>query len=104
MKTRLFSMLALLLAISTLTGCTRIGPGHVGIKVSMAGTDRGVLNTPVSTGWVFYNPLSSSVIEYPTAMQTVHWTKDVNEGRPIDESVTFTNKDSMAINADVNLS
>ncbi len=86
------------------TGCTRIGPGHVGIKVDMAGSDKGVLNTPVSTGWVFYNPLSTSVIEYPTNMQTVHWTKSKDEGNPVDESVTFTNKDSMAINADVNLS
>lgn len=85
-------------------GCTRIGPGHVGLLVSMAGSDKGVLDTPVSTGWVFYNPVSTNVIEYPTNMQTVHWTKSADEGKPVDESVTFTNKDSMAINADVNLS
>jgi regulator of protease activity HflC (stomatin/prohibitin superfamily) len=87
-----------------LTGCTRIGPGHVGIKIDMAGNNKGVLSTPVRTGWVFYNPAFSTVIEYPTNMQTVHWTKSVDEGSPVDESVTFTNKDSMAINADVNLS
>jgi regulator of protease activity HflC (stomatin/prohibitin superfamily) len=92
------------LLMVAVAGCTRIGPGHVGIKVDMAGNDKGVLNTPVSTGWVFYNPASSTVIEYPTNMQTVHWTKSLDEGKPVDESVTFTNKDSMAINADVNLS
>jgi regulator of protease activity HflC (stomatin/prohibitin superfamily) len=105
--TRLLSVAALtfsMLCVVSLTGCTRIGPGHVGIKVDMAGSDRGVLNSTATTGWVFYNPFLSTVIEYPTNMQTVHWTKDVNEGKPTDESVTFTNKDSMAINADVNLS
>lgn len=98
-------LLALALSLSAvLTGCTRIGPGHVGIVVDQAGSNRGVLSTPVRTGWVFHNPFSSSVIEYSTGVQTVVWTKDVNEGNPSDESVTFTNKDSMAVNADVNLS
>lgn len=102
MKRVLISILSVTFLFAT--GCTRIGPGHVGIKVDMAGNDKGVLNTPVSTGWVFYNPASENVIEYPTNMQTVHWTKSVDEGKPVDESVTFTNKDSMAINADINLS
>ena len=33
-----------LLVASTLafSGCTRIGPGHVGIKIDLAGSDRGV--------------------------------------------------------------
>jgi regulator of protease activity HflC (stomatin/prohibitin superfamily) len=91
------------LMVSVLTGCTRIGPGHVGIKVAMAGDDKGVLNNPVSTGWVFYNPASTSVIEYPTNMKTVIWTKSTEEGKPTDESITFTNKDQLTINADFSL-
>ena len=70
MSRRLLSSAALafaLLCVVSLTGCTRIGPGHVGIKVDMAGSDRGVLNTPASTGWVFYNPMGTTVIEYPTS-------------------------------------
>jgi len=101
MKTlKLFVLLA---AVLSFAGCTRIGPGHVGIKVSMSGSDKGVLESPVTTGWVFYNPFFSSVIEYPTNMQTVVWTRSKDEGKDKDESVTFTNKDSMAINADVSL-
>jgi regulator of protease activity HflC (stomatin/prohibitin superfamily) len=93
-----------LITIVGCTSCSRIGPGHVGIVVSQAGSNKGVLDTPVRTGWVFYNPLTEAVIEYPTYVQTAIWTKSVSEGKPEDESVTFTNKDSMAINADVNLS
>lgn len=106
MKSRTLRIAALLIcALPTLllTGCTRIGPGHVGIVVSMAGSDKGVLNQATSTGWVFYNPMSSNVIEYPTNMQTVVWTKSVDEGNPKDESITFTNKDQLTINADFSI-
>lgn len=100
----LLALVALSLSV-VLTGCsTNIGVGHVGIVVSQVGTDKGVLNAPVRTGKVFYNPWTETVIEYPTYVQTAVWTKDVNEGNPVDESVTFTNKESMAINADVSLS
>jgi regulator of protease activity HflC (stomatin/prohibitin superfamily) len=106
MKSRTLRIAALLIcALPTLllTGCTRIGPGHVGIVVSMAGSDKGVLNQATSTGWVFYNPMSSNVIEYPTNMQTVIWTKSTDEGKPVDESITFTNKDQLTINADFSI-
>lgn len=95
-----FVVLSLALLLS---GCTRIGVGHVGVKVSMAGTDRGVENAPAVTGWVFYNPFSTNVIEYPTNVHTVVWTKNAGEGNPSDESVTFTNREGLAINADVSL-
>lgn len=87
------------------TGCsTRIGPGHVGIVVQSAGSNKGVLDAPVRTGRVWYNAYSETVIEYPTYIQTAKWTKDLNEGSPKNEEVTFTNKDSMAISADISLS
>jgi regulator of protease activity HflC (stomatin/prohibitin superfamily) len=88
-------------------GCacvTRVGPGYVGIKVSMAGTNRGVEDAPATTGWVFYNPLITKVYAYPTFVQTAKWTRDPHEGRPINEEITFTNKDSMLIAADISLS
>jgi regulator of protease activity HflC (stomatin/prohibitin superfamily) len=97
------------LAVATLatlalitSGCaTRIGPGHVGIQVSMAGSNRGVKDYTTTTGWVFYNPLSSQVVEYPTYMQTYVFTKSNAEG---DESFTFNTAEGMSVNTDVNLS
>lgn len=103
-KAHLMLVVATLILVSVLTGCTRVGPGHVGIVVDMAGSNKGVLDKPVRTGWVFYNPVSESVYEYPTFMQTAKWTQNPNEGKAIDESITFTNKDSMTINADISLS
>ncbi len=44
-------LISALLALS-LASCTRIGPGHVGIEVNMAGSDKGVSDFPAVTGWV----------------------------------------------------
>lgn len=104
-KRILLSLVALVIALSLCTGCTRIGPGHAGIVVSQAGSDRGVLNQSATTGWVFYNPLGKSVIEYQTSMRSEKWTKDTNEGRrDVNEEITFTNKDNMVIATDIGIS
>jgi regulator of protease activity HflC (stomatin/prohibitin superfamily) len=102
MKRSLVGLLALASLVAV--GCTRVGPGYVGIKVSMAGDSKGVDSTPAVTGWTFYNPAFTSVFEYPTFNQTAVWTKNVGEGNPINEEITFTNADQMVIAVDVNLS
>lgn len=86
------------------SACTRVDPGHVGIQVNYYGTDRGVESYPRVTGMVWYNPVSTKVFEYPTYVQTAKWTKNVNEGAPLNEEITFTNKDGMSIAADISLS
>lgn len=89
-----------------LTGCgwTTIEPGHVGIEVNLSGSDRGVSSYTPTTGRVFYNPINTTVFQYPTFVQNAVWTANPNEGSPVDESITFTTKDSMRVNADFNVS
>jgi regulator of protease activity HflC (stomatin/prohibitin superfamily) len=58
----------------------------------------------VRTGWVFYSPLTTQIIEFPTYVQTVKWTRDTNEGHPINEEMGFNSKEGMEIFADVSLS
>jgi len=96
---RVFGILCLLALIAT--GCTRVPAGYTGIKVNMYGTERGVSNEKIVTGWVFYNPLSQKIYKFPTFMQTAVWTKDTREGSPYDESITFQTNDGLTINADV---
>lgn len=104
-KNRLAPLVAVIALMALNAGCaTRIGPGHVGIEVDLAGSQRGVQDFTLKTGWVFYNPFVTSVVEYPTFVQTAKWTRDLNEGKPINEEITFTNKDSMLIAADISLS
>jgi regulator of protease activity HflC (stomatin/prohibitin superfamily) len=96
---------AILLAAIFAAGCaTRIGPGNVGIKVDLAGSQRGVEDLPIRTGWVFYNPAGSKVVEYPTFVQTAKWTHDLNEGRPINEELSFNTLQGLTVYGDISLS
>lgn len=98
---KLTTLLSILLLAAMFTGCTRIGPGHAGIVVNAAGSDKGVSEQTATTGWFFYNPFSQTVIEYQTAVRQEKWTRDQNEGKPGNTEVSFTNKDQMVIYADV---
>jgi len=105
MKRVLMAMVVLMLSFMLIgCGCTRVDPGHVGVKVNMYGSDKGVSDMPLVTGMVWYNPISTKVFEYPTFVQTAVWTASKHEGRPIDESITFNSKEGMVITADVSLS
>lgn len=83
-------------------GCAKVEPGHVGIKINFYGKDRGVDNYPLLTGMVFYNPFTSSVLEYPTFVQTAVWAKAGVKG--LDEEITFNSKEGMVISGDISLS
>ena len=92
------------LVSSFLVGVTRIEAGYVGIEVNLAGSQRGASEIPVRTGWVLYSPLTTQVIEFPTYVQTVKWTRDSSEGHPFNEEMGFNSKEGMEIFADVSLS
>jgi regulator of protease activity HflC (stomatin/prohibitin superfamily) len=106
MINRKYGMLAIpLLVVLFFVGCaTRIGPGRVGIKVDLAGSQRGVEDLPIRTGWVFYNFLSSTIVEYPTSVQTAKWTKDPNEGSVNNEEMSFNTKDGLTVYGDLSVS
>lgn len=98
----LLAVAALSLAIGS--GCTRIGPGHVGIVVNNAGSQRGVADYTPTTGWVFYMPGKTTVMEYPTFIQTAKWTASTHEGSDNDDSITFTTAQGIPVNVDVSFS
>ena len=52
-----------------MNSCERIDAGHVGVKVDMYGSGKGVNDVTEVTGWVFYNPLTTKVYEFPTFIQ-----------------------------------
>lgn len=101
---RIVAVLLLCVAALATANCTTVRPGYVGIQVNQYGTDRGVESYPRVTGRVFYNPISTSVFEYPTFVQTAKWTRDPNEGSKNNEEISFTNADGMSIFADISLS
>lgn len=98
------ALIAFWFVSSFLVRATRIEAGYTGIEVNLAGSQRGASEIPIRTGWVFYSPLTTQVIEFPTFVQTVKWTRDVNEGHPINEEMGFNSKEGMEIFSNVSLS
>jgi regulator of protease activity HflC (stomatin/prohibitin superfamily) len=99
-------VIAVLVAVG-IVGCrtaVRVDAGHVGIRVRLAGSDRGIQDMPVVTGWVFFNPLTEQIVLFPTSVQNVVWAQSANEGKPFDESITFSSSEGVNANADVGLS
>ncbi|GAC1584328.1 MAG: prohibitin family protein [Polyangiales bacterium] len=87
-------------------GCvsvTRVDAGHVGVRVKLAGTSRGVQDSPTVQGWVFFNPLTEQIVQFPTAVLNVVWTQSPHEGSTNDESITFSSKEGASINADIGI-
>src|ERR1700742_3278477 len=93
-----------LIFFNYIASITRIGAGYVGAEIMLSGSQRGPSEIPIRTGWVFYSPLRSQIIEFPTFVQTVKWTHDVNEGRAMNEEMSFNSKEGMEIYSDVSLS
>jgi regulator of protease activity HflC (stomatin/prohibitin superfamily) len=89
-----WSVVAVLLLLMTF-GCERIDAGHVGVKVNMYGNGKGVDDVTEVTGWVFYNPLSTKIVEFPTYIQHKEYKRIINESGEIesDESFIVNSKD-----------
>lgn len=98
------TLASLALVVLFVTGCTTINPGSVGVVVNKYGSNRGVQDYTPTTGFVAYNPISTTIEEFPISVQTVQWTASKDEGNSADESITFTTKESVSVNADVSLS
>lgn len=110
MKLNKLLVLPILVLISFVSGCTTIEPGNVGIVINKWGQNRGVQDYTPTTGFVTYNPISTSIETFPTSAQTIKWTADPKEGGlndkdsdSTDESITFVTNKGTSVNADVSL-
>ncbi len=66
-------LIAVILMAVNPVNVERIDAGHVGIKVSNVGDDRGVGKTEYVTGWVFYNSWISRIYEFPIHQQHIDY-------------------------------
>ncbi len=104
---------AVLFAVAALVGLsllfgfvinwTVIPPGYTGIHVNRI-VARGVTREDVVTGFVWFNPVQTQIVVYPTFVQRVVWTSDVHEGNPANEEITFNTRDSTPVSVDVAVS
>lgn len=97
------SIAVISLALLSAVGCTRVSAGYVGVKSTMTGTSKGLSDLTVGPAWATYNMFTESVFEYPTFVQTAVWTKSKDEGKPVNEEITFTTKDALSVAADISI-
>lgn len=90
----LLGLSVLVLMIFSFTGCERIDAGHVGVKVNLYGNGKGVDDVTEVTGWVFYNPISTKIVEFPTYVQHKEYKAIMEDGKVVsDESFVINSKD-----------
>lgn len=100
-------LLFILIAIPFLRGLLIswkvIEPGYAGIKINRL-VNKGITREDIITGFIFYNPIQTAIVTYPTFIQRVAWTHDKAEGKAANEELTFNTKDSVPVNIDVAVS
>jgi regulator of protease activity HflC (stomatin/prohibitin superfamily) len=82
-------IIGIFMMIFMLNSCERIDAGHVGVKVNLYGTGKGVGDVTECTGFVFYNPLTTKIYEFPTYIQHKEYIKTEDE----DNSFVINSKD-----------
>jgi regulator of protease activity HflC (stomatin/prohibitin superfamily) len=88
-KLVLGTIILLISMVFLINSCERIDAGHVGVRVNLYGTGKGVGDITECTGWVFYNPISTKIYEFPTYIQHKEYTKTEDE----DNSFVVNSKD-----------
>ena len=74
-KLGLGAIVTIFMLIFLFNSCERIDAGHVGVRVNLYGSGKGVGDITECTGWVFYNPISTKIYEFPTYIQHKEYTK-----------------------------
>ena len=88
-KKILIGVVAFIALVVVFQSCERIDAGHVGVKVNLYGSGKGVDDVTECTGIVFYNPLSTKIYEFPTYIQH----KEYKKTEDVDNSFIVNSKD-----------
>lgn len=88
-KKILIGLVAFIALVVVFQSCERIDAGHVGVKVNLYGSGKGVDDVTECTGMVFYNPITTKIYEFPTYIQH----KEYKKTEEIDNSFIVNSKD-----------
>lgn len=90
----------IILGVVGLASCSKVDPGHVGIKVNTMGSGAGVSETPLGVGYYYAGP-GIDIYEYPVYTSTYTWTRNVEEGSGGNQEISFQDKNGLTVTADV---
>jgi len=85
------SMMALSLA-----ACTRVDPGHVGVKVNRYGSDAGVQERALGVG-TYFTMIGVDVYEYPIFVNNYTWQRSDEKN----EELSFQDRNGLIVQSDI---
>ena len=81
-----------------------VKPGYVGVMYDRTYVQHGGVVEQPYTGFVWINPFTQRMSEYPIAMRTVYLTLGTNEGSGTDDSINIPTLEGQPLNVDLNFS
>ena len=103
MKRILVAVSLVLLLIAGVSSCKIADSAEVALVVDQIGTNKGVPNIEMASGFIFYFPPTQDVFMYPTSVQHKVWTADTSEDSPADEHIDVTSSDGATFGLDVSI-
>ena len=100
---KLSVFVSVVILLFAFTSCTRINPGNAGFKVSYSGDYRGTDSLPLETGYVWYMPGFSTVVEFPTSMQHIVYSESADEGSAAGQQIIIGLKGGASFKLDVGI-
>jgi len=91
------------MALVSLSACSKVPAGNVGVKVYLLGGTKGVDHEVLGVGryWIGIN---EELYLFPTFTQNYVWAASKDEGSKDNESITFQTKEGMDVNTDIGIS
>jgi regulator of protease activity HflC (stomatin/prohibitin superfamily) len=103
MKKILVIVSLVLLLIAGVSSCKIADSAEVALVVDQIGTNKGVPNIEMASGFIWYFPPTQDVFMYPTSVQHKVWSADSNEDSPTDEHIDVTSSDGATFGLDVSI-
>ena len=102
---RILVAVAVVLVVLGLAGSCKIADSaEVALVVDQIGTNKGVPNIEMASGFIFYFPPTQDVFMYPTSVQHKVWsTNGDGEDSPTDEHIDVTSADGATFGLDVSI-
>lgn len=100
-------LIILALASCALAACSRVEPGHVGVKVERYGSAAGVQDKALGVG-TYWTGIGTDIYEYPIYTSNYAWTNetrcdDQNTCTGANEEFSFQDKSGLIVTADVSI-
>jgi hypothetical protein len=103
MKRILVAVGVVLFLIFGVFSCKIADSAEVALVVDQIGTNKGVPNIEMASGFIWYFPPTQDVFMYPTSVQHKVWSADSNEDSPTDEHIDVTSADGATFGLDVSI-